>query len=639
MGGDGERELRPSLEAKVTARLATIGHAATISAASLRETMRDPREQTAIDDAPTSLPHISVALTEAPPSNGEEPLRTTTEPDLELGAVIGEGGMGRVLSARQRSLRREVAIKTLKRHALGREASLALLREGVVTGALEHPNIVPVHAIGCDEHGRPLLVMKRIEGVSWGTLLRDPEHPAWSSMFDDASRLESHLGILASVCNALHFAHRRGIVHRDVKPDNVMVGAFGEVYLVDWGIAVRMHARATSVVGTLAYMAPEMVFGEPVDARTDVYLLGATLHEVLTGSERHGGHTLEAVLLAAAKSTPIAYGPKIAEELAHLCNQATHLEPSQRPESALAFRQAIHDHLRHRGAISLCESALASLEKARACGHDEEGNARRQKLLHEAHFGFRQALRDWPESSAARRGMDTTIETMIDVELSQGDVAGARALLDELPHARPDLVTRIVVAEDAARARHDKEARLEGLERDLDPAVGRRARIVVVGVACSVFLVMSVYAQHRIGDQLTHRALLVFASFVLGVISVITLLARKHVLGNAYNKRLVLLAFVSGGALLVNRIFGTILDVDPHAIVVHDQLTFALVAAAGSALIGRAMWAVSALYGATAVFSLLVPTQSLTAFTGALIIVGGATVAYWRRDERRPKPR
>src|SRR5690606_12035425 len=124
-----------------------------------------------------------------------------------------------------------------------------------------HPHIVPVHAVGWTEAEGPLIVMKRIEGASWHALLRDPLHPLLEAAGQDM--LERHLAIFLDVCQAVRFAHSRGVLHRDIKPANVMVGAFGEVYLLDWGVALTREQRAAGVAprvaGTPAYMAPEMV--------------------------------------------------------------------------------------------------------------------------------------------------------------------------------------------------------------------------------------------------------------------------------------------------------------------------------------------------------------------------------------------
>ena len=154
-----------------------------------------------------------------------------------------------------------------------------------------------------------MLVMKRVEGVSWRALADpDADEAARSLRPDAGDPLELHLDVAMSACNALHYAHARGVVHRDVKLDNVMIGRFGEVYVVDWGIAIKPGDRAQrrhgGTVGTPAYMAPELVIGDlaAMDARTDVYLLGATLHHALVGATRHTGANLHAVLFAAHES-------------------------------------------------------------------------------------------------------------------------------------------------------------------------------------------------------------------------------------------------------------------------------------------------------------------------------------------------
>ncbi|MBL8909961.1 MAG: serine/threonine protein kinase, partial [Archangium sp.] len=295
-----------------------------------------------------ALPSISVDLREL--STG---VSATTSADLEVRGVIGEGGMGRVLLARQHSLIRDVAVKTSKATA-GESARAAILLEGEITGSLEHPSIVPVHALGLDQSGQPAMVMKRIEGVAWDALMHDPRHAdweGWEGTPDD--RLPGHLQILMQVCNALHFAHSRSVVHRDVKPQNVLIGRFGDVYLADWGVATQVGTKAQALCGTPAYLAPEMVNGTTVDARTDVYLLGSTLHLILTGQPRHPGSSVTESLMHARSSPAFTYGPTVPVELAALANRACHVEPSQRPESARAFKDALTRYVKHRDARAL----------------------------------------------------------------------------------------------------------------------------------------------------------------------------------------------------------------------------------------------------------------------------------------------
>jgi serine/threonine protein kinase len=323
--------------------------------------------------------------------------------------------MGRVLLGRQRSLDRDVAIKTVKPELSGTTHADALIREGVITGTLEHPNITPVHQLGVDhEGGRPVLVMKRIVGTSWSDLVENPDAPFWEKL--DAlphDRLHAHLEILGSVANALAYAHSRGVIHRDVKPDNVMIGEFGEVYLVDFGIATKLSGdeRPKGLVGTPAFMAPEMIDERmPLGPHTDVYLLGATLHFLLTGGPRHAGSTLPEVLSAAFISSPHPYDASVPSELAALANHATERDPELRPMSASAFQKALRRYFTHRSARALSDAAetrLDALERVDAASIDAAALAR---LVSECRFGFLMALRDWPECPSAKLGLVRCLE-------------------------------------------------------------------------------------------------------------------------------------------------------------------------------------------------------------------------------------
>jgi hypothetical protein len=331
-------------------------------------------------------------------------------PDLVVRRPLGEGGMGRVLLAWQRSLAREVAIKTI-----GPEASAvmadALVREGAIAGALEHPVIPPVHALGRAEDGRPLLVMKRIEGVVWSELVADDDHPAWSSVRSATSeRLISHLRILGRVADAIHFAHGRGVLHRDVKPDNVMIGRDGEVYLMDWGVAVRLADADGDggLVGTPYFMAPEMVQARRLDVRADVFLLGATLHVLLAGTPRHAGKTLTEVLQSALACRPVTYPASVPAELAALANDATALRPEMRPGSADEVRRRIDEFLSHRASAAIADAALARLDELEAAleAGGDPSDARLQRLATEAQFGLAEARRGWPDAPRVTEALE-----------------------------------------------------------------------------------------------------------------------------------------------------------------------------------------------------------------------------------------
>jgi serine/threonine protein kinase len=196
-------------------------------------------------------------------------------PDLgdryEIRRRIGRGGMGLVYSAHDRVLDRDVAVKVLDDVGAARDAGRRLLAEAKILGHLEHPGVVPVHDAGILPDGRVFYVMKLVRGERLDHVL-------------PGKSIGERLDLFVRICDAVAFAHAQGIVHRDLKPENVMLGPFGEVLVMDWGVA-KLTAASTpddAIVGTPGYMAPEQERrGTEVDARADVYALGIMLRAML----------------------------------------------------------------------------------------------------------------------------------------------------------------------------------------------------------------------------------------------------------------------------------------------------------------------------------------------------------------------
>ena len=229
---------------------------------------------------------------------------------------ISRGGVGAVLLGRDADLGREIAIKLLlEQHATSDEMVRRLVEEAQIGGQLEHPGIVPVHELGLVAGELPYLTMKLVKGRTLAELLDEREDPRQDR--------QHYLGILQQVCQAIAYAHSRRVIHRDLKPLNMMVGEFGEVQVMDWGLAKVLSRRdaaqkvpdgrdsihtvrtedATAstvgaVMGTPAYMAPEQARGETgtIDERADVFGLGAILCEILTGRPPYGDGSLEELL-------------------------------------------------------------------------------------------------------------------------------------------------------------------------------------------------------------------------------------------------------------------------------------------------------------------------------------------------------
>ena len=206
---------------------------------------------------------------------------------FETRSELGRGGMGRVDEAFDRALGRPVAIK----HMLSPSGTeLARFeREVRITARLEHPGIVPIHDAGRSADGTPYYVMRRVDGRPLSEVARDKS-------------LDERLALVPNVlaaCDAVAFAHARGVIHRDIKPTNILIGPFGETLMIDWGLAREISGdtladtpslpsqpdltRAGTVAGTPGFMSPEQARGEGVDARADVFALGVTLFYVLAG--------------------------------------------------------------------------------------------------------------------------------------------------------------------------------------------------------------------------------------------------------------------------------------------------------------------------------------------------------------------
>ncbi|HEY5934001.1 MAG TPA: serine/threonine-protein kinase [Kofleriaceae bacterium] len=257
----------------------------------------------------------------------------------QLGPLLGKGGMGEVVLAEDLRLGRSVAIKRMRQASPNDEAVQRFLREATIQARLDHPAIVPVHEVGRDAEGRPFFTMKRLAG----TTLHDV-------MVRGDATLQRLLRAVVEVCQAIDLAHARKIVHRDLKPANIMLGDYGEVYVLDWGVARVLDGHddrpgrdipslgddtlTGELLGTPGYMAPEQVLVNDVRTPADIYALGAILFEILAGETLHPrGQAALVTTISPLEASPAKRCPAraIPPELDALCVAALARSPEARP--------------------------------------------------------------------------------------------------------------------------------------------------------------------------------------------------------------------------------------------------------------------------------------------------------------------
>ncbi len=308
-------------------------------------------------------------------AEGDDPRRRSSAPpesqalpviprdEYRLGPVFAQGGIGRIVEARDRYLHRRVALKELL--VRSPHAEERFVREALVTARLQHPGVVPIYAAGRWPSGEPFYAMKLVSGRPLAEALTE------AKTYDARISLLPHV---LAVAETMAYAHSRRIIHRDLKPENILLGAYGETVVIDWGLAkeldredgtqspladsaLRAHLRpstpnsgqqlpgkdltmAGAVVGTPAYMPPEQAYGDPVDQRADVYALGAILYHVIAGEPPFDGETAVAILLQVTSDPPPpveAREPAVPPELAAIIATAMAYAPAERYPSAAEF--------------------------------------------------------------------------------------------------------------------------------------------------------------------------------------------------------------------------------------------------------------------------------------------------------------
>lgn len=297
---------------------------------------------------------------------------------------LGQGGMGTVDLCLDAQIGREVALKVLLPEVRGQTARDRFIREARVQAQLEHPGVVPVYDLGVTPSGQPYFAMKRVKGITLQRILVGLASRTRS--LQERFHRRALLSIVERVCETVAYAHSRGVVHRDLKPANIMVGDYGEVNVLDWGIAkLRTDSDLTdpttdegapqytvpgSVIGTAGYMSPEQATGDEIDARADVYTLGVILFEVCTHQPLHRGSAGDRMRSTVngvdARPSQRLEDPEFPAEIDAICEQATSPTPDDRFADAGEMLAALRAYLEgERNAELRREVATQHAEAAR----------------------------------------------------------------------------------------------------------------------------------------------------------------------------------------------------------------------------------------------------------------------------------
>jgi serine/threonine protein kinase len=285
--------------------------------------------------------------------------------NFRIEGVIGEGGVGRVYLAYDKIIGRQVAVKEILDYSPGKNSELiySFIHEAKITGKLEHPGIIPIYKIGNRLPNGPYYVMKHIKGITMEDQFRSFAENSDDDHFKQRIKL---LDPLIDVCEALAYAHSKGVIHRDIKPDNIISGKFGETIIIDWGLAqvidddntqfynkVKNHQQrtfsdlqSTSTVGTPRYMAPEQMTGHACKA-SDVYSLGVILFRIITGRFPYNGSADDIEKqLGNDKPTPspFKFSPSAPAELVAICEKATAKSAAHRFADANELLNQLNDY-------------------------------------------------------------------------------------------------------------------------------------------------------------------------------------------------------------------------------------------------------------------------------------------------------
>ncbi|MEZ4401272.1 MAG: serine/threonine-protein kinase [Kofleriaceae bacterium] len=577
-------------------------------------------------------------------------IATDFEQRYELGDELARGGLAAIRDAYDRVLHRRVAVKQLLTRDGG--ADVRFLREARVTARLAHPNIVPVYDLGLDADGAPFYAMKWVLGRSLHELIED------RATLDERLALLPHV---VAIADALSYAHAVGVIHRDLKPANVLVGDYGETIVIDWGLALERGQRdevpvaaaeATSsprltsvgtVIGTPAYMPPEQARGEEVDEAADVYALGATLYQVITGqypyqAEHESGASDDPVWVQVIDHPPRGAAelcPAAPSELCAIVERAMARRPSERYPSVADLGAAVASFLSHHQSYRLADAAVQrdaqlAVRMRAVVTSDAAAVAEVYREADVVRFGIEQALAGWRDNPLALQALARFNARMFDFECAVGNLAAAAALARALP-PDPDR-ERMLLALRTDLARRDAEA--AAFARAGDRSVGGRERTImlaVVGAMLTYFLVEAVVTHRSLTDHGALRRL--FRNSLIVAVPTLTMMFvwRRKMFANEFSRRAGRAVAAMMAATVVHRAMAMVVHQPPAHVYVFDNVLIAVAMVTFGTRVGVAVGAVATVAAGVSAYH---TSAALYIFHGLIIGTAALLSVAWTRAAR-----
>lgn len=613
--------------------------------------------QAAISPPPSSEQSLSPIATPA----HQDKMPSSTNHDFIIDQLLGEGGMGHVFQGLQTCLNREVAIKISKIESPDPRLLAQICHEAQITARLDHPNILPIYLLARSEDGKPIQVMKRIEGVSWHDLLYSSTHPLWIELNSQNDQETFHLEVLTQVSQAISYAHERGVIHRDLKPENVMIGKFGEVYVLDWGVALdlataqgeesafwaQQHSGLeNALVGTPAYMPPEMAKKEIKQQGTwsDVYLLGAILYQILTKNRLHQGKDVEELYQSILQGKLPLLPNEMVKEMRDLIQASLAYHPEQRLPNAGSFRLLLIEAIRTLRSRSVEQRGWDALKAFQEELTNEDPEPRRLEVLFdESKHYFWTALEMWPMNPEASAGLDQILKLWGRHLISLNEFTHAKRILSELREDDPDLFAHIAFAKGERDQEEQEHQALKDWREDESLASSRRLRLFLAKLGFLSFGLGSLICDLLERSQKIHinaQRAFIFSVILSSFVALSFLLfskKRRTKQQNALFSRLVHFLGVILCGVMINRFVGWQLGENFRHILLHEMCLIMVGCFGMSTISGRKdfTWGGGA-FTLGIVLSVLW-TKWLTLFYSlSMIILWIGVILSWRNEEPSP---